>query len=105
MCVRYAFLVDFHIVWLYLGSKKGDWMPTKLKTRNGIPQLDSGYRCQCVFHTSETLLREIREMASRTGLSQRAIIEAGVRRQLSELTRQLNKGKIPIGIGDISDEE
>lgn len=74
---------------------------TRVKTKNGIRQIDSGYRPQIVFHTSEPLLRELREMASRTGLSQRSIIEAGVRRQLSELTRQLNKGTLPIGIGDI----
>ncbi len=77
-----------------------------LKTRHGIPQLDNGYRPQIVFHTSEPLLRELREMALRTGLSQRAIIENGVKRQLRELNRQIEKGQLAtMSDGDISNEE
>jgi hypothetical protein len=65
-------------------------------TKNGIVQLNSGRRTQMAFHIDEGLLRELREMSARTGLTQRAIIEAGARRQLKELHRQINRGQLAV---------
>ena len=73
-------------------------------TKNGIPQINSTYRRQLVCHTSETILRELREMAARTGMSQRSIIENGIKRQLRELQRQIDKGQLPVIDGDIENE-
>ena len=75
-------------------------------TKNGIIQLAGPNEAKLVhFRTNETIYLQLRDMSKRTGLSMRSIIEAGAKRQLRELERQLAKRQTPTtDEGTINDE-
>jgi hypothetical protein len=75
---------------------------TSCLNKNGIPRISAGQntRSALIFEVSPETRSRLRLVSEKTGISQRKILEAGARRQLREIERQLKKGIV--GLSDAS---